>query len=204
MNAAPQGSTSRGRVHAIVGVFAAIACVDSSVATEPPQAGSTDISPDAVIVSAPGEPLPEPTDFVDCLSEGRGLTDCALAAAAERHRVLERCLDRESTEGPQVVIRACTFAIHNDLLEGRNRAYLFVNRADAYFKLNHGNWALADYNKAIKLWPRLASLYYNRGVYYATAGDFVRAHADFDSALRLDPKLVPAQRMQGKLLATGH
>jgi tetratricopeptide (TPR) repeat protein len=82
---------------------------------------------------------------------------CAMRIAAERHRLLERCLDRNSTEAPRVVIRACTEAIEDGILERRDQAYEFVNRADAYFKPGYAKAALDDYNRAIKLSPHTAA-----------------------------------------------
>ena len=69
----------------------------------------------------------------------------------ERHRLLERCLDSNSTESPQVIIQACTESITQQILQLKGEAYEFVNRADAYFRLGLVRRALEDYNRAIHI-----------------------------------------------------
>lgn len=166
-----------------------------AVATEP-----SGPLPDEVTVDAPDGRHPDPTDFPDCvMTRTLDIGGCSRRIAAERYWFLERCFDRHSRESQPVIIRACTFAIRNDFLEGRDRAYLFVNRADAYFRLGSMQAALADYNRALKLAPRRAELYYNRGVYYATLGDFVQARADFAAAAQLDSKLTAALLMKQRV-----
>ena len=48
--------------------------------------------------------------------------------------------------------------------------------------------AIANYDKAIKLDPKFAIAYNNRGIAYGQKGDDDRAIADFDTAIKLDPK----------------
>jgi hypothetical protein len=205
----------RFSIHVAIVFIAVTSCMSSPVSAQSrrtaatpvtqPTAELTDPTPDAVTIEAPDVRPPEPTDFYDCMMESTAnIGDCSLRIAAERHRLLERCFDRDAQGSQPVIIRACTFAIQNDFLEGRDRAYLFVNRADAYFRLGLMKLALADYNKAIRLSPRRATLYFNRGVYYATTGEFVRARADFDAALHFDSKLTAALRMENRLAADGH
>ena len=45
--------------------------------------------------------------------------------------------------------------------------------------------AVADYTEAIRLNPRLAMAYYNRGISYAKKGDQAKAEADFAKAREL-------------------
>ena len=52
--------------------------------------------------------------------------------------------------------------------------------------------ALANFNQAIRLDPKLAEAYDNRGSIYDGKGDYARAIADYDEALKLDPKLESA------------
>ena len=49
--------------------------------------------------------------------------------------------------------------------------------------------ALANFNQAIQLDPKLAEAYENRGSVYDSKGDHARAIADYDEALKLNPKL---------------
>ncbi len=52
--------------------------------------------------------------------------------------------------------------------------------------------ALANFNQAIQLDPKLAEAYENRGSVYDSKGDHARAIADYDEALKLNPKLESA------------
>ena len=47
--------------------------------------------------------------------------------------------------------------------------------------------AIADYNEAIRLYPKSTDAYYSRGVAFAAKGDNDRAIADYSEAIRLDP-----------------
>ena len=47
---------------------------------------------------------------------------------------------------------------------------------------------MADYSEAIRLDPKSAVAFNNRGNVYFRKGDFDRAIADYDEAVRLDPK----------------
>ena len=48
--------------------------------------------------------------------------------------------------------------------------------------------AIADFTEAIRLNPKLAQAYYNRGMIYRKKGDHDKAIADFTEAIRLNPK----------------
>jgi len=54
------------------------------------------------------------------------------------------------------------------------------------------NRAVADYGEAIRIAPKYAIAYYNRGRAYRAKGDNDRAIADFEEAIRLDPTIAPA------------
>jgi len=57
--------------------------------------------------------------------------------------------------------------------------------------------AIADLNEAIRLDPKSAVAYNNRGSAYAFQGDIDRAIADFSEAIRLDPKFAAAYNNRG-------
>jgi tetratricopeptide (TPR) repeat protein len=59
-----------------------------------------------------------------------------------------------------------------------------------------GNYerAIADLNEAIRLDPKSAVAYNNRGSAYAFQGDIDRAIADFSASIRLEPKVAAAPR----------
>ncbi len=51
-----------------------------------------------------------------------------------------------------------------------------------------GTAAIADYNEAIRLAPKDAAAFLNRGFVYAAKQDYDRAIADYSEAIRLAPK----------------
>jgi lipoprotein NlpI len=57
--------------------------------------------------------------------------------------------------------------------------------------------AIADYNEAIRLDPKLPGPSYNRGLLYTVKQDYDRAIADFSEAIRLDPKFAGAFNNRG-------
>jgi Tfp pilus assembly protein PilF len=149
-------------------------------------------------------PLPKlpPTEFTDCMKEGGGLSFCAFKLDMERHIVIERCLNRDGHEKPPMAIQACTESLDHNILQGGQRSFLLVNRADAYFADGDKQRALEDYNRAIKVAPHKAAIYYNRGIFYAAQSDAAAALRDYNAALGIDPKLVPALHARAKLNMT--
>ena len=57
--------------------------------------------------------------------------------------------------------------------------------------------AIADYTEAIRLDPKFAEAYYNRGVAYENKGEYDKAIADYTEAIRLDPKYAEAYNSRG-------
>ena len=57
--------------------------------------------------------------------------------------------------------------------------------------------AIADFSEAIRLNPKDAVAYNNRGVAYYAKSDLDRAIADFNEAIRLDPKDAIAYNNRG-------
>jgi tetratricopeptide (TPR) repeat protein len=77
-------------------------------------------------------------------------------------------------------------------------------KADDFFlqadeKLNKADYkgAIADYDQAIRLNPKFALAYLNRGDSRYGLGDKKGAITDFDQAIRLDPKYSPAYSSRG-------
>ena len=60
--------------------------------------------------------------------------------------------------------------------------------AIAYRSKGENDRAIADYNEALRLDPKNAIAYANRGLAYRDKGDTDRAIADYTEAIRLDPK----------------
>ena len=57
--------------------------------------------------------------------------------------------------------------------------------------------AIADFDEAIRISPKYAAAYSNRGDAYRQKGDLDRAIADLDQALFLDPRITPAYVSRG-------
>ena len=57
--------------------------------------------------------------------------------------------------------------------------------------------AIADYDKVIRLDPKYAAAYNNRGIVYQDKEDYDKAINSYDEAIRIDPKLAEAYRIRG-------
>ncbi len=117
----------------------------------------------------------------------------------EKRIVIEACVNRDGKTAPPRAIQACTELLDRKILEGRERFYLFVDRANAYFSQGDKQRALDDYNEAIKVAPGTATPYYYRGLFYAAQSNGDAALRDFDTAISINSKLVPALRQRAKI-----
>jgi uncharacterized caspase-like protein/Tfp pilus assembly protein PilF len=70
--------------------------------------------------------------------------------------------------------------------------------ADRKANLSDITGAIADYDEAIRLDPKLARAFWGRGISYTWKDDDTRAIADFDEAIRLNPKLAGVFFERGK------
>jgi tetratricopeptide (TPR) repeat protein len=84
-------------------------------------------------------------------------------------------------------IAACTRQIESGKLNGHARAEAFNNRAAEY-----DDRATSDCDQAIRLDPKFAIAFNNRGFTYSNKGAYDRAISDYDQAIRLDPKFASA------------
>jgi lipoprotein NlpI len=73
----------------------------------------------------------------------------------------------------------------------------FNNRGLVYSDKDNNDRAIADYDEAIRLYPKYALAFNNRGRAYRTKGDDDHAIADYDEAIRLDPKYAAAFNNRG-------
>jgi tetratricopeptide (TPR) repeat protein len=76
--------------------------------------------------------------------------------------------------------------INSDCSPGQSALQLMA-RGVAYGKKGDHDRAIAEYNEAIRLDPKLSAAFYNRGTAYLHKGDHDRGIADFDEAIRLEP-----------------
>jgi tetratricopeptide (TPR) repeat protein len=83
--------------------------------------------------------------------------------------------------------------IYDSILAGEpNNAEVYCLRGSAHCRLNHKNEALADFNKAIELNPKLAQPYIGCTEVWFAEGNAAKFLADVDKALAINPRYAPA------------
>jgi len=110
----------------------------------------------------------------------------AAPAQAQSNPDLEQC--RSISNNPDLAIKHCTRAIDSGKLTPAERAQAHQSRGVEFAGRNDYDRAIADYDAALRINPKLAEALHNRGIAWAHKGDPDRAIADFDAALRLNPK----------------
>jgi lipoprotein NlpI len=98
-----------------------------------------------------------------------------------------------------VAIAACSDRISSGKFKGHSQAANYYNRGIEYNNKGDTARAIADYNQAISLDPKLASAYNNRGNIYQRKGDYDRAIADYNQTISLDPKFTNAYNNRGNI-----
>ena len=80
-----------------------------------------------------------------------------------------------------------------------DKARAVVHSAKGLNYKEKGQWdkAIAEYNKAIELDPKLAVAYVNRGIAYLQKGQFDQAISDCSKAIELNPKIAQAYLNRG-------
>ncbi|MEX0591508.1 MAG: tetratricopeptide repeat protein [Xanthobacteraceae bacterium] len=84
-----------------------------------------------------------------------------------------------------VAIAACTRAIASGKYKGSNLSTLHNNLGAEWLGKRDYNRAIADFDKAVALDPKLGLALQNRATAYHNKGDYERAIADYDRALPL-------------------
>lgn len=98
---------------------------------------------------------------------------------------------------------ACTALIASGPQSSDYLVPAFADRGIAYENENDHSRAIADFNEAMRLWPKnkyqdqLATLFGRRGAVYAVQDDYGRAITDLNEAIRLDPRYADGLYLRG-------
>jgi tetratricopeptide (TPR) repeat protein len=178
----------------------------TGAATPPPATSTPSVTVTGKVPrNEPTLPKLAPDQFTDCFAKYNtspeemsfaAITTCQFELARDERIVIDKCVNRDGKSAAPIAIQACTELLDRNILHGRDRFYLFVNRALAFVAQGDKPHALDDYNTAVKVAPKKAQPYYYRGVFYAAQTDVNTALRDFDTALIIDPKLVAALRQR--------
>jgi tetratricopeptide (TPR) repeat protein len=106
------------------------------------------------------------------------------AAWADLREDLRQC--REEPDA-RLAYAACSRALADPQLAGRARAQLHHNRGVALSEAGRHGAAIADFTRAIDLWPEYHTAWNQRGRAHRTLRDYDAAIADFGEAHRLKP-----------------
>ena len=112
--------------------------------------------------------------------------------------------DRNDCVGPSAKgdtqIAACSRLIASGRFRGRDLAFIYQARADAYEVKKEFARALADYDVTISLLPTMEEAWRGRGRTHVLNDDHQRAVADFTRAIELNPKMARTYWRRGEAL----
>ncbi len=108
---------------------------------------------------------------------------------------VNRCRARTGKGDYRRAVADCSKAIALEPVSGVTAAY--DSRADAYFHLQDWTAAIADYDRALKLWPEYPSALYGRGAAKARAGDIPAGQLDIAAAVLQQSDIVAAEAKLG-------
>lgn len=114
---------------------------------------------------------------------------------AQRAPEWNHCATARGT--PDERIRNCTALIDSARETPKRRALAYNNRGVALSQKGDRDGAIADYDQAIRLDPKLAGAYNGRGLAWSNKGDLDRAISDYDRAIRLAPGHARAYNNRG-------
>ena len=109
----------------------------------------------------------------------------SILAAPARADDMETCKKSDGDDA----LAACTRLISSKTLRGGELAQAYVSRGLIYIRFK-ADWdrAIADYDEALKLNPKIAAAYTGRAAANLRKGNIDRALPDLNEGLRLDPK----------------
>ena len=116
-----------------------------------------------------------------------------MASAQTYEKAYQRCL-RTPDFHLEEIVKVCTIIIDAPQTSSADRATALNNRA----MMTVGEPQLRDLNEAIRLAPRLAKLFNNRGLHYSYP-HFHRAIEEYNEAIRLDPRYAVAWTYRGEV-----
>lgn len=83
-------------------------------------------------------------------------------------------------------IRACTAAIQSGNWSGKNLAWAYTSRGNAYRRRGEYKRSIQEFESALRLDPGFASAYHARGTVYERLGRFDAALSDWETAIDLE------------------
>ncbi|WP_156630034.1 tetratricopeptide repeat protein [Methylobacterium sp. Leaf112] len=110
-----------------------------------------------------------------------------LACPALAQTQLDLCWDRKGVHAIEKRIEACTALIESGNRSDQGLSQIFVQRGINWKEKNDLDRALADYDKAIEINPKIAAGYANRGTIWEIKGYLDRALSDYDKAIQISP-----------------
>lgn len=114
-----------------------------------------------------------------------------LSAGADRKADLELCDDFRANQDERIA--ACTRLIEEETGTAEERASLFNNRADAWFRLGEYEKSLADRSQAIRVDPDGTSGYCGRAGIHERLGNVEQMREDTAACIRLTSKKIAAK-----------
>ena len=118
----------------------------------------------------------------------------ACTAGMMKAGMVEDCAQERD---PGLGISGCTAVIHSGQWQGKDLAWAYYNRGNAYYSLGDYARAIEDHDEALRLDPGNALFYSNRGSAYDELGEYRRAIEDYDEALRINPGYLDAYNNRG-------
>jgi tetratricopeptide (TPR) repeat protein len=119
-----------------------------------------------------------------------------LSAFSQTNEQIKWC-ESKGDISPDLRINGCTAVIQSGRWSDTGLAEPLNNRCAAFLAVGEYDKAVADCDQAIKLSPRYALSYLNRGNAYFAKQDYNHAVADYDQAIRVDPGYAFAFRNRG-------
>jgi len=121
-----------------------------------------------------------------CLGNTRFYYRASFSSPSTFSQQLDSCSGKGNASADQI-ISACTALIGSGRGNDKGLSEAAYNRGKAYASVGEFDLAIADYDRALRLNPTMATAFDNRGRAYSEKNQFERAVADYDEAIRLNP-----------------